>query len=100
MVNKINFESKWNQLARIVFLLKSVPDVIMMERLDFSPSSWKVWKSKLIEKAMYHTADVFSNEENREIQIKIKYIKKDKKWEWEDCAHIENNSPFEKRERE
>jgi len=99
MTKKVSFSKKWDELVRCVYFLKRVPDVLLMERLEISPPSWKVWKSQFIEKSKYSPETVVS-EEGQEIDIKIMYIKKEKRWEWENWSHTDNDSPFEKRERE
>jgi hypothetical protein len=57
-----------------------LPDVLLMEKLNFTPSNWKVWKSKLIEKFSLCTYTTISEGTDNEIEYKIIYNKKEKMW--------------------
>jgi len=57
----------------------SVHDVRLMQNLDFSPQSWRVWKPKLIEIFSIHTF-AKSYDDKEEGKIKIEYSKKEKLW--------------------
>jgi len=49
-----------------------------MEETEFTPSSWKVWKQKLIEKFSITGYDVIKDGMRRKFQAY--YDKKDKQW--------------------
>jgi hypothetical protein len=89
MTKKIDFKSKWFELVEIVVSWDIIPDVTLMELMEFSPTSWKIWKSKFDEKSKIHTEKY--NNFGKEIMIEIKYIKKEKKWTWKEKCHIQIN---------
>ena len=55
MTIKTNFPFKWIRLLH--YLEESstglLPDVLLMENMKYSPTSWKVWKPKFIEKSRH-----------------------------------------------
>ena len=54
-----------------------------MTELGFSPSSWKVWKPKFIEKASSKIIPIWDeNQENVVSTAMIEYNKKKKWWEF------------------
>ena len=57
----------------------SIPDVMLMQRLGFTPPSWKVWKPALIDIYSIHT---FPKSYGRDEvgKIKIECSKKEKVW--------------------
>lgn len=54
-------------------------DVILMEELNFTPPSWKVWRSQLIQKFSLMKYNGVT-ESGKESQYQIKYVKKSKIW--------------------
>jgi len=86
MTKKISFRAKYAQLMKMIFLSKKCPDVTVMIDLGFSPSMWKVWRPKLIEYIEIQDGGfcMFSEEEEKDVYFKIKYIKKEKMWIRED----------------
>ncbi|MBC8515618.1 MAG: hypothetical protein H8D31_00025 [Nitrosopumilus sp.] len=89
MTKKIDFEEKWNKLAHIIHesSRKKVLDVILMSELGFSPSSWKVWKPKFIEKASCKVIPILDeNQENIVSTAMVEYNKKKKWWEFNECS--------------
>ena len=57
----------------------SVHDVVLMQQLEFTPQSWRIWKPKLIEIFSIRT---FRKSSGRDEvgRIKIEYNKKEKLW--------------------
>jgi len=55
----------------------SVHDVRLMQHLDFSPQSWRVWKPKLIE---IFSIQTFGKSDSKTGKIKIEYSKKEELW--------------------
>ena len=85
MTKKIDFEQKWNELVRIIHesLRKKVLDVNLMTELGFSPTSWKVWKPKFIEKSNSKIIPLWDeNNEDVVSNAMIEYNRKKKWWEF------------------
>ena len=57
----------------------SIPDVMLMQLLGFTPPSWKVWKPKLIEIFSIKTFPK-SYDDKEAGKIMIEYNKKEKLW--------------------
>ena len=76
MTRAKNFNVIWKNLINILENTEdfTLPDVTVMSELGFSPSSWKVWKPKLIEKGK--VALLSKNKEN----FMAEYYKKKKIW--------------------
>ena len=78
MTKKLDFQEKWDKLVEI--LLDSwqyrVLDVELMSNLDFTPTSWKVWKPKFIEKSKI--MEISLNQ--KEYDCLIEYNRKKKIW--------------------
>ncbi|AJW71230.1 hypothetical protein [Nitrosopumilus adriaticus] len=89
MSSKINFTSKWNYLVKIIFENHNVPDVLLMEELRFTPHTWKVWKSKFIERSRYSICKRKNYETKKEISFQVVYDKKQKMWKFEETSIIE-----------
>jgi len=89
MTEKISFTKKWNYLVQVVFDNRYVPDVLLMEKLGFSPHSWKVWKSKFIERSRYGTQTKTQYDTKKEVTFKIKYDKKHRMWSYEETSPLE-----------
>ena len=55
MTIKTDFPFKWKRLIHYLEEsgVNSLPDVLLMENMKYSPTSWKVWKPKFIEKSKY-----------------------------------------------
>ena len=51
MARKKNFMHMWERLHKILEEEIQIFDIEMMEYLDFTPESWRIWKPKLKEKA-------------------------------------------------
>jgi hypothetical protein len=85
MTKRIDFEKKWNELVIIIHgtLRKKVLDVNLMTELGFSPTSWKVWKPKFIEKSNSKIIPLYDeNRENVVSNAMIEYNRKKKWWEF------------------
>lgn len=80
MTYKKDFRWIWSRLLDCVMNSKDrkIADVNLMEKLNFSPPSWKVWKPMFIEKSKQ--VGVYKNESNKKIGYMILYIKKEKIW--------------------
>lgn len=65
---------------RYILEENGLADVLLMEKLNFTPSNWKVWKSKLIEKFSCYTYTKKGEETDEEIKYEIIYDKKEKMW--------------------
>jgi len=89
MSRKIDFTSKWNYLTKIIFENYRVPDVLLMEELGFTPHTWKVWKSKFIERSQYGICTRKNYETKKEINFQIVYDKKGKMWSYEETSPLE-----------
>jgi len=89
MTEKISFTKKWNYLVQVIFDNHYVPDVLLMEELRFSPHSWKVWKSKFIERSCYGTQTKTQYDTKKEVTFKIIYDKKQKMWKYEETSQLE-----------
>ena len=57
-----------------------MPDVTLMEKLNFTPPNWKIWKPKLIEKFSLGKYTATVRESGKEIQYQVMYSKKTKTW--------------------
>ena len=55
-------------------------DVILMVKLNFTPTNWKAWKSKLIEWFSLKKYEATIRESGKKVQYRIVYIKTDKTW--------------------
>ena len=51
MARKKNFMHMWERLHKILEEEIQIFDIEMMEYLDFTPESWRIWKPKFKEKA-------------------------------------------------
>jgi len=82
MTRKLDFSLMWQKLLRIVDEAhpRFVQDVEIMEKLGFSPPSWKIWKPKLVEKADTTIFKNIDDETFKKIIYKIEYSKKRKNW--------------------
>ena len=65
---------------RLIIEEGEMPDVILMEKLHFTPPNWKIWKPKLIEKFSVVKYTGTGDESKKEIQYQILYSKKTKTW--------------------
>jgi hypothetical protein len=65
-------------VAHLIYNEGKIADVSLMEETKFTPSSWKVWKQKLIEKFSITGYDVIKDGMRRKFQAY--YDKKDKQW--------------------
>ncbi len=83
MTKKLNFEFKWGRLIEKIknSEVQKVYDVDLMEELGFSPTSWKVWKPKFIEKAIITKFTDKMDDDRDEYHI-INYDKKKKIWSY------------------
>lgn len=81
MTKKLNFQQKWEKLVEIILDSWSgkLLDVELMSSLDFSPTSWKVWKPKFIEKSRIMEIPLTRNGETKREGL-IEYDKKKKLW--------------------
>jgi len=57
----------------------SIHDVMLMQRLGFSPQSWRVWRPSLIDIYSIHTFPKLLGDDEAG-KIKIEYSKKEKLW--------------------
>ena len=89
MTQKISFSKKWDYLVSVVFDNTFVPDVLLMIELRFTPHSWKVWKSKFIERSKYGTQKRIRYTTKKEVIFKIIYDKKHKMWSYEETSPTE-----------
>ena len=73
-----------------------IPDVTLMEKLKFTPPSWKIWKPKLIEKFLLEKYSAKIKETGEKVQYRIRYIKTSKTWNVlvDDCISIKSFSHF------
>ncbi len=55
-------------------------DVTLMEKLNFTPPNWKIWKPKLIEKLSLGKYSATMRESGEKVQYRIVYIKTSKTW--------------------
>ena len=67
-----------HHVAHLIYNKGKIADVSLMEETKFTPSSWKVWKQKLIEKFSITGYDVIKDGMRRKFQAY--YDKKDKQW--------------------
>ena len=81
MTRPIDFGEKFRQLTDIVKGSKEMSDVKLMEFLGFSPSSWKAWKPKFIEKIKEEKFEGF-DETGKPTFFHIVYGRTSKKWKW------------------
>ena len=77
MTQKLEFNEIAVKAMEYVIEQGSVHDVRLMQHLDFSPQSWRVWQPKLIE---IFSIQTFSKLDNKTGKIKIEYNKKEKLW--------------------
>ncbi len=82
MTRKLDFDLKWTRLKETVERnhLLGIPDVAIMEKLGFTPPSWKNWKPKLIEKANTTQMNYYDHKNNNQILYRISYNKKGRRW--------------------
>jgi len=80
-----NFEHFSNHARRLIIDEGIMPDVTLMEKLNFTPPSWKIWKPKLIEKFSLGKYDGTIKESGKKIQYQITYNKRAKTWNLEAC---------------
>ena len=84
MTKKLDFGQKWQKIAKILFNSQdhTQPDVKIMFGLDFTPTSWKVWKPKLIEMANVQETDIVEKDDEgmKIFRCKITYEKKTQSW--------------------
>ena len=80
MVRTRNFGRMWKKLCEKVTAsaYMTVADVTLMEYLELSPPSWKVWKPKLIEKSRIYL--YIDYEDNIPTHFHISYDKRNKTW--------------------
>jgi len=82
MTAKKDFEHLLKYLKTIVRDKKDgILDVDLMERMGFTPPSWKTWKSKFIEKLNnydYWYKDSKTDETKK--WFRFRYLKKEKTW--------------------
>jgi len=81
MTQKKHFSYIWDRLAHIVKDQNKIGDANLMMELDFSPPSWKVWKSKFIEKSNCTVFTIKTQDETM-TNHRIIYHKKAKIWTW------------------
>ena len=67
-------------VRRLIVKEGIMPDVTLMEKLNFTPSNWKIWKPKLIEKFSLGKYTATIRESGKKIQYRIVYIKINKTW--------------------
>ena len=77
-------------VAHLIYNEGKIYDVILMEKTEFTPSSWKAWKSKLIEKFSITAYDVIMDGIKRQFQAY--YDKKEKQWGFNFLENPETNS--------
>jgi len=77
LTQKLEFTEIAVKAMEYVIEQGSVHDVRLMQHLDFSPQSWRVWKLKLIE---IFSIQTFSKSDSKTGKIKIEYNKKEKLW--------------------
>lgn len=82
MSAKKNFGIIWNKLTQFVKDENEINDVDLMMKLNFSPPSWKVWKSQFRDKSEC-TKIIFTNPDGIKSEHKITYNNKMKTWSWE-----------------
>lgn len=89
MVRTKNFDYVWTNLCKKIFEYEAftVADVILMDRLGFSPQSWRVWRPKLIEKSNVHLYNFYKG--SALTHYCISYDKKSKTWNA--CAYVQNS---------
>ena len=63
---------------------KILLDVDLMIALDFTPTTWKVWKPKLIQKLTNYTRRKMDVEKDDHTRIRINYFKKEDVWKSEE----------------
>jgi len=84
MTRPKNFQQLSNKLGFFVYdnEREDVPDWLVMENLGFTPTMWKVWKPKFIEK--FQNYFFWKNNEKTGTQKKfgVQYEKKSKMWSW------------------
>ncbi len=73
-----NHLSEW--VRKFILEREEVPDVILMEELNFTPPSWKMWKPKLIEKLSLYNYTRTDKNTGMVIEYRITYNKKEKMW--------------------
>ena len=79
MVRRItDFGHFSHHVAHLIYNEGKIADVSLMEETKFTPSSWKVWKQKLIEKFSITGYDVIKDGMRRKFQAY--YDKKEKQW--------------------
>ena len=77
-------------VAYLIYDKVKIADVLLMEETEFTPSNWKAWKSKLIEKFSITTYDVVWDGIKRQFQAY--YDKKEKQWSINFLELSDNNS--------
>ena len=77
-------------VAHLIYNEGKIADVLLMEETKFTPSNWKAWKSKLIEKFSITTYDVVWDGIKRQFQAY--YDKKEKQWSINFLELSDNNS--------
>ena len=75
-----DFEHFAKCAANLILKEEEMADVLLMNELNFTPPSWKIWKSKLIEWFAVNVYAITNNETNLVTSYKIIYDKKEKKW--------------------
>jgi hypothetical protein len=71
----------WAEYARRLIADEvKISDVILMVKLNFTPTNWKAWKSKLIEWFSLKKYEATIRESGKKVQYRIVYIKTDKTW--------------------
>jgi hypothetical protein len=63
---------------------KILLDVDLMIALDFTPTTWKIWKPKLIQKLTNYTRRKMDVEKDDHTRIRINYFKKEDVWKSEE----------------
>ena len=89
MTEKKSFSKNWDYLVSVVFDNGPVPDVLLMLELKFTPPSWKIWKSKFLERSKYGTYTKKRYPSNKEVTFSIIYDKKSKMWDFEETSSTE-----------
>ena len=78
MARKKDFMNVWERLTKYLEKEIQVFDIEMMEYLNFTPESWRIWKPKLREKAEIMCFSI--GEEKSKIRHRIIY--EGKMWKW------------------
>ena len=90
MARTTDFGHFSRHVAYLIYDKVKIADVLLMEETEFTPSNWKAWKSKLIEKFSITAYDVVMDGIKRQFQAY--YDKKEKQWSINFLELSDNNS--------